>query len=65
MPEPEQGRSIFVPIDIDADTARKLREDGWITIRGLDAVDDAAAEARRQGCSHVFAADQIRSVIER
>ena len=65
MAEPEPGRTIFVPMDIDADIARKLRADGWVTIRGLDEVDDVAAEARRQGCSHVFAADDIRDVIER
>ena len=62
MPEPEPGRSIFLPHVVDADAARQLRDDGWITIRGLDVVDDVAAEARRQGCSHVFAAGNIRDV---
>lgn len=62
MPEPEPGRSIFLPLDIGADIARKLRGAGWITIRGLEVVDDAAVEARRQNCSHVFAADEIRPV---
>lgn len=60
MPEPEPGRSIFLPLEIDADTARKLRGDGWITIRGLDVVDDPAVEARRQGCSHMLEAGEIR-----
>ncbi len=62
MPEIEAGRSIFLPLEVDADVARKLRHDGWITIRGLDIVDDAAAEARRQGCSHVSVAGEIREV---
>jgi ATP phosphoribosyltransferase regulatory subunit len=64
MPEPEPGRSIFLPLDIDADTARDLRDDGWITVRGLDVVDDAAVEARRLGCSHVFVAGDISAVGE-
>ncbi|MEE2968562.1 MAG: ATP phosphoribosyltransferase regulatory subunit [Pseudomonadota bacterium] len=64
MPEPEPGRAIFLPLDIDADAARKLRGEGWITIRGLDAADDPAVEARRQGCSHVFEAGEIREVGE-
>ncbi len=64
MPEPEPGRAIFLPLDIDADAARKLRGEGWITIRGLDAADDPAVEARRQGCSHMLEAGEIREVGE-
>lgn len=62
MPELEPGRSIFLPLEVDAITARKLRDDGWMTIRGLDLVDDAVVEAQRLGCTHVSIAGEIREV---
>jgi ATP phosphoribosyltransferase regulatory subunit len=60
LPEPEPRSSVFLPLDVDAATARKLREDGWVTIHGLDAVENAADEARRQGCSHYLENGEIR-----
>ncbi|MCH9012541.1 MAG: ATP phosphoribosyltransferase regulatory subunit, partial [Proteobacteria bacterium] len=36
-----------------------LRAEGWITLAGLEAGADAAAEARRLGCGHALIDDRI------
>ncbi len=45
---------VFVPFGTDAGHAPAAREQGFATVPGLAPVDDAAAEARRLGCSHVL-----------
>lgn len=55
-PRPQAARRVYVPIDAPADTARRLRAEGWVTIQALDDVE-VAAEAQRLGCSHRLAAD--------
>lgn len=54
LPEPRRSKSVFVPAGTPRDAARQLRADGWRTIAGLDPAGDAAAEARRMGCGHVY-----------
>ena len=54
VPAPPPSRRIYCPAGTDTDAARRLREDGWRTVTGLDAVADAPAEARRLGCSHIY-----------
>ncbi len=46
---------VYVPATVDRDVARSLRGQGFATIAGLDGAGDAAAEARRLGCSHLLA----------
>jgi ATP phosphoribosyltransferase regulatory subunit len=48
---------VYLPLHTSLDVARRLRAEGWITVAGLAAVDDAGAEARRLACSHLLAAD--------
>ena len=48
-------RVVLVPAGTPAADGRRLRADGWVTVAGLEVVDDARAEARRMGCSHVYA----------
>ncbi len=54
LPAPAPARRMFVPADVAPGTARKLREDGWTTVHGLEK-GDARKEAKRLGCSHVLA----------
>lgn len=45
---------VYLPHDCDDSDAASLRADGWITVRGLETMDDEQAEARRMGCSHYY-----------
>ncbi len=54
LPGPTGDRKLYLPAGVPAAAARGCRADGWRTVRGLDAVESAADEARRLGCSHVF-----------
>ena len=42
--------------------ARKLRADGWITVRALDAAAETDDEARRLGCGHVWSGGELRDL---
>ncbi len=53
LPPPPQAGRVFVALK-DAGESGRLRAEGWRTVRGLEACDDAAAEARRLGCTHIF-----------
>lgn len=55
LPRQAPGRRVFVPVDAPVDAGPALRRDGWITVAGLEPVSDVAAEARRLGCSHLWA----------
>jgi len=62
VPEAEPVRRIFVPHGTPLDRARELRDGGWITVVGLAPVASPEAEARRQGCSHVWRAGAVVEV---
>jgi ATP phosphoribosyltransferase regulatory subunit len=53
-PAPLEKRRVFVPADADPAQATALRADGYICIAALSACDDAGAEARRLGCTHLL-----------
>jgi len=55
LPVPAAPRRIFLPRGTTPQQAAALRADGWVTIQdlGLAAVD-AAAEAKRLGCQHLW-----------
>jgi len=53
-PAPDRQRTVFVPPDAPADTADRLRAEGWVAIAGLADGDDPRDEARRLGCSHFW-----------
>jgi ATP phosphoribosyltransferase regulatory subunit len=50
---------LYIPVGGDA---TRWRGQGYATVAGLAAVIDAAAEARRLGCSHVLNGEKIESV---
>lgn len=52
--KPKPVERVFLPIDTPRAVGQKLREDGWMTIAGLDVVTDAHGEAARMSCSHVW-----------
>ncbi len=62
LPEPEAGGGVFVPVSTPSEKSRALRAEGWVTIAGLDEVDDEVAEARRLGCAHVLIGNDVRPV---
>jgi ATP phosphoribosyltransferase regulatory subunit len=51
-PRPMRPR-VFVPAATPADIAARLRASGFATVAALGPVEDAAAEARRLGCTHL------------
>ena len=59
LPPPAAPERIYLPHGTGAVDARALRAAGWITIAGLAPVADAAAEARRLACGHVWLDGQV------
>lgn len=62
LPPPPQPRRIFLPQGTMQDVAGRLQGEGWITIAGLEPIADEAAEARRLGCQHRWAAGAAKPV---
>jgi ATP phosphoribosyltransferase regulatory subunit len=54
LPAPAAPNRVFVPNGTAPSEAQKLRSEGWVTIQGLEAVKDDAAEARRLGCTRLW-----------
>ncbi len=61
LPDAAPPPSVFVPLGTDAGVAKKLRAEGWTTVAGLAPCDDAAAEAVRLECTHVYIAGKVVS----
>lgn len=55
LPAPAARDRLFLPYGTPRDAARALRDEGWMTIAGLEDGLDPRAEARRLGCSHLLA----------
>ncbi len=58
-PAQKHGKRLFVPAGTADAAIRRWHGDGWVTVAGLEPVADAAAEARRLGCTHRLAGDKI------
>lgn len=56
VPEAVPAPRVFIPLGSDDTGVSALRQDGWTTIAALQAFDDDDAEARRQGCTHIWKA---------
>jgi ATP phosphoribosyltransferase regulatory subunit len=48
------GKRLYVPSGVAWTELARYQHDGYLTVRGLDAIADASIEARRLGCSHVL-----------
>ena len=57
LPPAAAPRRVFVPAGTPAAAGARLRAEGWGTVAGLEPAADAAAEARRLGCTAVVEAD--------
>jgi len=53
---------LYVPTDGDVAAASRWRAQGYVTVAGLVPTKDAAAEARRLGCSHVLEGEKAISL---
>jgi len=62
LPAAAAAEKIYLPHGVAPDAGVKLRAEGWRTVQALAADMDAAAEAVRLGCSHIFLDDQIKAV---
>jgi ATP phosphoribosyltransferase regulatory subunit len=62
LPAPAPAQRIFLPLGTEPEAARRLRAEGWVTLAGLAAVADPAAEARRLGCGHLLQDGAIMEV---
>lgn len=56
------ARRVYLPYGTSPDEGRRLRNDGWVVVGGLEPEADPAAEARRLRCGHVLAAGVVESV---
>ena len=54
LPAPQPRLRIYVPPGVADGDLRDLRDDGWITVAGLNEVVSASIEARRLKCTHVW-----------
>jgi ATP phosphoribosyltransferase regulatory subunit len=59
--EDDVPNCVFVPLE-EAAQAATLRAEGWRVVTGLTAAADAAQEAKRMGCTHVYDAGQINEL---
>lgn len=62
VPGGEAEKRIFLPYGTAPEAAAELRADGWIAVAALSPSSDDSAEARRLGCSHLYAKSGIASV---
>ena len=54
VPETLSPRRLYLPFGTPADQARKLRDDGWTTIQGLEQSVKPEVEATSLTCSHIL-----------
>jgi ATP phosphoribosyltransferase regulatory subunit len=55
LPPPTPPRTLYLPAgSVPADRGSVWREDGWVTVAGLEVAADIAEAARRLGCSHAL-----------
>jgi len=58
VPAAKPARRIYLPAGTSRDRGTALRNEGWVTVSGLAAVTDAAAEAKRLGCDYRLDGDE-------
>jgi ATP phosphoribosyltransferase regulatory subunit len=54
VPGSVPAKRIYVPEGADPALARRLREEGWITVAALGPTQDARIEAKRLACGHLL-----------
>jgi ATP phosphoribosyltransferase regulatory subunit len=64
LPAPERRARLYLPFGVAPDEALRLRREGWPVLAGLEPALDDAAEARRLGCSHLWRAGRVVTLVE-
>jgi len=59
LPKPTAPRRAFLPVGGDAETAERLRREGWAVVSALGSAADDSAEARRLACTHYVDGDKL------
>ncbi|MTJ83405.1 MAG: ATP phosphoribosyltransferase regulatory subunit [Telmatospirillum sp.] len=62
MPGPQPSRCAFLPFGTPYAVGRGLRDEGWVTLAGLEPAEDDEAEARRLNCSHRVVSGRVVAV---
>ena len=62
VPKRERRPRLYLPHGTDLALAHQERTAGWMTVAGLEPVEDNLQEARRLRCSHVLTRDGIVAV---
>ena len=62
LPRPDRPSYVFLPAGAPVAEARRLQAEGWRTRAGLGPAPDAAAEARRLGCSHLYVSGAVTAL---
>jgi len=62
LPAKENGTCVYVASSHGFGTIKSLHDEGWRTLRGLNEDADPIAEARRLGCTHVFADGSVQPI---
>ena len=62
LPPARKPPLVLLPGDVGRGDIRRLHEEGWRTVLAGGAVDDAMAEARRLGCSHLYENGRVTPV---
>ncbi len=64
LPDPAPPDRLYLPAGAGRGEGARLRAEGWIVVAGLDTHADAAAEARRLGCTHLWLGGEAVAVAE-
>jgi len=62
IPASAPAKRLFLPFGTAIEKGRSLRDQGWITVEGLDSGEDAGEGARHLGCSHLLTNGEIREI---
>ncbi len=62
LPPAERRARLFLPVGTEAGRGQALRDEGWVTVDGLEVAEDPMAEARRLLCSHILLDGQVREL---
>jgi ATP phosphoribosyltransferase regulatory subunit len=60
--KPVGGKSVYVPLEFVGEKAKTLRQDGWITVLGLEPTTNPESEAKRLGCTYVLGKNGPKAV---
>lgn len=54
VPSGNSSQRIFMPFGTSREAGQAFRDDGWVTVYGLETLENINGQAASQACSHVF-----------